>query len=30
MYDEGRRDYIGSRLGKVYDKIKSGDFGGDK
>ena len=30
MYDEGKRDYIGSRLGKVYDKIKSGDFGGDK
>jgi len=30
MYDEGKRDYIGSRLKKVYDKIKSGDFGGDK
>ena len=29
MYEEGRRDYIGSRLAKVYDKIKSGDFGGD-
>merc|ERR550539_2259313 len=24
MYEEGRRDYIGSRLAKVYDKIKSG------
>jgi len=30
MYEDGRRDYIGSRLSKVYEKIKSGDFGGDK
>ena len=29
MYNQGKRDYIGSRLAKVYDKIKSGVFGGD-
>ena len=29
MYTQGKRDYVGSRLSKVYEKIKSGDFGGD-
>ena len=29
MYNQGKRDYIGSRLAKVYDKIKSGVFGGE-
>lgn len=29
MYEEGRRDYVGSRLARVYETIKSGKFGGN-
>ena len=29
MYDEGRRDYIGSRLGRVFETVKCGTFGGN-
>ena len=29
MYVEGRRDYVGSRLQRVYETIKSGTFGGN-
>jgi glycogen phosphorylase len=29
MYEEGRRDYVGSRLGRVYETIKCGTFGGN-
>ena len=29
MYQEGRRDYVGSRLARVYETIKSGKFGGN-
>ena len=29
MYKEGKRDYVGSRLQRVYETIKSGTFGGN-
>lgn len=29
MFELGRRDYVGSRLGRVYETIKSGTFGGN-
>jgi starch phosphorylase len=29
MYEQGRRDYVGSRLQRVYETIKSGNFGGN-
>jgi len=29
MFNEGRRDYVGSRLSRVYETIKSGTFGGN-
>ena len=29
MFDEGKRDYVGSRLQRVYETIKCGKFGGN-
>lgn len=29
MFNEGDRSYVGSRLGRVYETIKTGTFGGN-